>query len=431
MNSYSHLSTKALQQACYELEVYVQDRSVGVLYEDNGYFRFQYAPKVAEDDFVSLLMPVRRQPYSGMGANELPPVFDMNLPEGSLRNELVKRYGKVVNGFNDLALLSLVGRTLMGRVTVGGTRVAATHTLDVAALMESHDADTLLSQLYRGDAILSGIAGAQPKVLANIDSKDLRKFSDTLAGNADTRRTIRSDDLIVKTSGVDTPWLAANEYHCLRAAALSGLVVPDIWLFREGQVLVVSRFDRDTNNQALGAEDFCALNGMIATHKYSSTYERAAKTIALFSSPEQGLMDQKTLFHSLTLSCVLRNGDAHLKNFTLLYDNMPPLNPWLAPVYDVCTTNVYLPGDRLALTLAGSKRYPTKRKLDVFGREHCRLRSEEIEQIYDQVETGVNQAAQEMLDYSQQYPNFSTTVGKKMLTCWTLGLEALERCLIV
>jgi serine/threonine-protein kinase HipA len=80
---------------------------------------------------------------------------------------------------------------------------------------------------------------------------------------------------------------------------------------------------------------------------------------------------------------MVRNGDAHLKNFGLLYRSREDV--WLAPMFDVVTTAIYRytqsPGgpeleDRtLALKLfAGrhrTKSYPTTDELVEFGRRVC------------------------------------------------------------
>lgn len=52
----------------------------------------------------------------------------------------------------------------------------------------------------------------------------------------------------------------------------------------------------------------------------------------------------------IALNCALRNGDAHLKNLGIVYDDVLG-EARLAPVYDLVTTSIYLPKDSLALTL--------------------------------------------------------------------------------
>lgn len=424
------ISADKLQRACYSLEVFNEGRPVGVIENRNGYFTFQYRAEARDQDFVSLLMPVGVAPYSGKNPGALPPVFDMNLPEGGLRSTLLSRYSKVVSGFNDLALLYMVGRNTIGKVTFGAPAQNAAATLDLNALMQSRDADELLSQLYQGDTIFSGIAGAQPKVIASIADKDIVKFSDDQVRGQNLRQTFCAESAIIKASGPRTPWLAANEFFCLRAAELSGLKVPQTRLFRDGQILVVSRFDKTKEGIALGAEDFCALNAMISPQKYSSSYEKMAKTITAYCSPESTQKDLKAFFKSFVLSCALRNGDAHAKNFMLLYrQKKEETGPdvWLSPVYDVYTTNAYLSADMLALTLASSKRYPILKKLDQFGKQNCNLVASAITEVADDVEAGVNAAALELIDYGRLYPEFHQDIGLKMLNCWDAGIQMIGR----
>lgn len=66
-----------------KLSVYVLGREVAVL-ESVGDFRsvLTYLPNTAPDDFVSLTMPVRTESY--VWDDQLPPILQMNLPEGYL-----------------------------------------------------------------------------------------------------------------------------------------------------------------------------------------------------------------------------------------------------------------------------------------------------------------------------------------------------------
>ena len=64
-----------------KLSVYVLAREVAVL-ESAGDFKSEliYLPNTAADDFVSLTMPVRTDPW--VWEDQLPAIFQMNLPEG-------------------------------------------------------------------------------------------------------------------------------------------------------------------------------------------------------------------------------------------------------------------------------------------------------------------------------------------------------------
>ncbi|MDU8339637.1 HipA domain-containing protein, partial [Pseudomonas syringae pv. actinidiae] len=52
---------------------------------------------------------------------------------------------------------------------------------------------------------------------------------------------------------------------------------------------------------------------------------------------------------------IVGNGDAHLKNFGLLYSDPTQRDARLAPAYDIVNTTAYIPEDVLALDLLGNK----------------------------------------------------------------------------
>lgn len=433
-NSHSISAQKLLENSV-NLEVFVNNKPVGVIEKQSVGYVFQYYPQTKNTEFVSLTMPVRTAPYFHYHDDSLHPIFDMNLPEGGLRSFLIQKYAKVISSFNDLTLLSIVGQTMIGRVTFGGIAKKPDSGLDIQSLVACEDTEKLIWQLYDQTADVSGIAGVQPKALIEIDDQTLKKLSDDQAPGQDLRTTFKTSGSIIKTSGKETPWLAANEFYCLRAARLSNIDTPDTQLLKGGQILVISRFDIKTGTTTeafplLGIEDFCVLNGLTSKEKYSLSYEKVIKTLSTFASSWNRNADMEKLFRSIAFNCIIRNGDAHLKNFSVLYDgtNMNPEEPdiCLSPAFDLCTSNAYISNDMMALTLDGSKRYPTRKKLELFGLRHCGLLPERIKEILTDIENGIFQAAQEINIYCQQHPAFSRQVGCKMLSFWQAGLESLN-----
>jgi len=102
--------------------------------------------------------------------------------------------------------------------------------------------------------------------------------------------------------------------------------------------------------------------------------------IASISVPTAGELAR--FFAQVALTVMLRNGDGHLKNFAVLYDDN--LNLRLSPVYDVVTTAIYryarfsggpeLEDRTLALRLfrkSRSKTWPGPAELLRFGRVVC------------------------------------------------------------
>ncbi|NLY64492.1 MAG: type II toxin-antitoxin system HipA family toxin [Alcaligenaceae bacterium] len=429
------ISAQELSQASVSLEVFVNNKPVGIIEKQALGYAFQYYPQTKNADFVSLTMPVRTAPYFHYHEDSLHPIFDMNLPEGGLRSFLINKYAKVISSFNELTLLAIVGQTMIGRVTFGGVAKKTSSNLDLQSLIECEDTENLLWQLYSQTADVSGIAGVQPKALVEIDEQTIKKLSDEQAPGQDLKATFKTSGSIIKTSGKETPWLAANEFYCLRAARLSHIDTPDSRLLKGGQILVISRFDRKAvslplSSPLLGIEDFCVLNGLTSKEKYSLSYERVMKTLSTFVSPDYRNKDMEKLFRSIAFNCVIRNGDAHLKNFSVLYDESD-INPdepeiWLSPTFDLCTSNAYISNDMLALTLDGSKRYPNRKKIEQFGLRHCGLLPERIKEILAEIENGIFQAAQELNIYCQQQPGFSKQVGSNMLRFWQAGLDSLN-----
>ena len=64
----------------------------------------------------------------------------------------------------------------------------------------------------------------------------------------------------------------------------------------------------------------------------------------------------------VALSFLVDNGDAHLKNFGLLYTDPTTSDCRLAPAFDVVNTTAYIPEDVLALDLCGQKSFFSARQ---------------------------------------------------------------------
>lgn len=148
-----------------KLCVYVLGREVATL-EPVGDFKsvLTYHPQVAVDDFVSLTMPVRTESY--LWDDQLPPVLQMNLPEGYLLQVLQERFGPHI-GASPTALLSVVGRNMVGRLQVaapGATLNEPTKSTEVATLLKGDNSEEAFAALVREHAT-SGVSGVVPKFL--------------------------------------------------------------------------------------------------------------------------------------------------------------------------------------------------------------------------------------------------------------------------
>src|ERR1700740_1455469 len=81
---------------------------------------FAYLPDAIAERAISVTMPVRLPSWSiNFG---LPPIFEMNLPEGFLRERLRLASAKAPGTLDEFALLSIVGRSPVGRIRYTGHR---------------------------------------------------------------------------------------------------------------------------------------------------------------------------------------------------------------------------------------------------------------------------------------------------------------------
>ena len=79
---------------------------------------FAYSQGVEAARAVSVTMPVRLASWDTSFG--VAPIFEMNLPEGALRERLRAAFAKATGSFDDLDLLGVVGRSQIGRVRITG-----------------------------------------------------------------------------------------------------------------------------------------------------------------------------------------------------------------------------------------------------------------------------------------------------------------------
>jgi serine/threonine-protein kinase HipA len=213
------------------------------------------------------------------------------------------------------------------------------------------------------------------------------------------------------------PQLAANEYFCLKVAEKCGLEVPPFRLAEDAMALVIDRFDLRSDGTYRGFEDFCVLNGKRTDQKYSGSYETSVmKRFQQFANSTHVNEDLEKLFTLIALNCALRNGDAHLKNFGIVYDDVQG-EARLAPVYDLVTTTVYLPKDSMALTLNGSTRWPDTKSLRRLGETRMAGSPSRVKQILGRIDEAILETTSEVRSYINEHADFAE-IGERMLQEW-------------
>jgi len=379
---------------------------------------FAYLPGAAPARAVSVTMPARLESWSMPFG--LPPIFEMNLPEGALRERLRLAFAKATGRFDDFDLLSIVGRSQIGRVRFTGDKEGLHEDVpfqSVDEILERRRDGDLFRYLLEKFASFSGISGVQPKILF----RDEKAFEAGEHTGLRLSRSFKGATHIVKLwEPNEYPQLAANEFFCLTVARACGLEVPPFRLAEDGAALVIDRFDLRMDGTYRGFEDFCVLNARRTEEKYRGSYESSVlKRFQQFADPAQANGDQEKLFTLIALNCALRNGDAHLKNFGIVYDDVQA-GGRLAPVYDLVTTTVYLPRDSMALTLNGTTRWPSTKELGRLGATRLGSTPAKVRDILKKIDGAIGQTRVEVRAYIRQHPDFAE-IGNRMLQEWETG----------
>lgn len=137
-------------------------------------------------------------------------------------------------------------------------------------------------------------------------------------------------------------------------------------------VYITRRFDILPDGNKMPMEDFASLVGKNeqisgTQFKYNGSYEDIAKAIR--SNVAAWMVDMERFFTLVAFNYIYANGDAHLKNFSLIVDGK---DYRLAPAYDLMNTSLHVDGDDLGLDGGLS---PDMEKSDVYYRtgHPCRL----------------------------------------------------------
>lgn len=241
------------------LHVTTPEGDSGKILSSAGGYLFRYHEKAKAQAAISLLMPVRMDEYRH---RELHPIFQMNLPEGYVLEQLRNRLAKVAN-VDPMLLLALSGSSSpIGRVAVSSPEVDALLQRQqfpgerLQEILAWDGAEDIFAGLVDRYILRAGISGVQPKVLVP-EHQD----------SSPQRFTSKTSDLIIKSGRDEFPGLAINEFLCMSVARETGIAVPEFYLSDNTKLFVMRRFDRDEQLNPIGFEDMAALMGLAAEHK--------------------------------------------------------------------------------------------------------------------------------------------------------------------
>ncbi|MFO1258601.1 MAG: type II toxin-antitoxin system HipA family toxin [Gammaproteobacteria bacterium] len=277
------------------------------------------------------------------------PTLSNLLPEGSLR-ELIAQSLKI-HVDDEFQILTYLGKDLPGAL--------------IAEPMEPEDVPESILVRY-GKAKVVRFRNKIPANKFSLAGVQLKFSMKEKEGRYNLSTGNILGDWIVKTPSAIHKDVPLNEYSAMTLASLAGVNIPAIKLIElskldnlpeiklpdETFAFAIKRFDRE-NDMRIHMEDFAQVLVKYPHEKYHSvSYEQIARILYEYSG--DGLADVQQFARRLLVNILLANGDAHIKNWSLLYSDQ--LTPRLSPAYDIVTTSVYIDDERQhALNLGKNK----------------------------------------------------------------------------
>ncbi len=235
----------------------------------------------------------------------------------------------------------------------------------------SFDIDEFRNVGEIGDAMHRiSVSGVQEKFPAIINGGEI-----SIAGDNDRSTHILKPTPWDKTLR-DRKQIPTNEHLTMQIASqIYGIktAANGLCFTQKGQpVYITRRFDILPDGSKLPMEDFASLIGKNeqttgTQFKYNGCYEDIAKAIR--ANVAAWMVDMERFFELVVFNYIYANGDAHLKNFSLILDG-PDYR--LAPAYDLLNTSLHVNSDDFGLDGSLS---PDIEKSDVYDStgHPCRL----------------------------------------------------------
>ncbi|MBK1842171.1 type II toxin-antitoxin system HipA family toxin [Azospirillum sp. YIM B02556] len=271
----------------------------------------------------------------------LPAWFRNVLPEGALRVAVERQMGPGIH--TDFDIMKRVGHDLPGAVVVRDEGYAP------PARVADHTADDL-------PPIRFGLAGVQMKLSVLKEGEGLTVPAEGQYGSIIAKLPSRQRGL---------EFLPELEFSAMRLAAAAGVTVAACELIPLGKLrgigpehrkhgehaLAVTRFDR-ASGARVHIEDFAQIFGAVDNQKYTIANEETLwNGIKRFAADPNG--DLLEAVRRFTVNVLLGNGDAHLKNTSLIYPDGGTAH--LSPAYDIVPTFCLDGDDTLAIPLGRAK----------------------------------------------------------------------------
>lgn len=324
----------------------------------------------AFNNSISLTMPTQKETYN-YGA--LHPVFAQNMPESNIKSLVTNRILQLSKDivFSEMYMMALLSYNSIGHLSfTSEIPNVKSEPIGLNEILNHKGKDSVFAHLLDSYCFNGMVSGVQPKVLVPVFAK--------------SRQNVESHEYIIKSYEDDFPLLSVNEFVCMQAAKHCGLMPPEFHLSEDLSTYAIKRFDF-TPNGKLGVEDFTVLTKVKNTPeaKYQSSYESILTETQRYTN--NNIQAIRKVYQYIVFNCLIGNGDAHLKNFSLTYDkNMLDVN--VSPPYDITHTNIYGLSDELALKMNNSRFWPTLEVLKNLGIDYGVVKPE---RVIDELASGI------------------------------------------
>lgn len=333
------------------MELHGEQKKIGKIegnsYEDASFsYTKDYVSKSGSRP-ISVSLPMQEDPFSSTRTKIF---FEGLLPEGFMRKSIATHMHFDENDY--LSILYNLGKECLGAIRIDETDKdpgSGYEAISSKQVEELAAKGTLKSteMVIKTHLSLTGASGKVGLYYNDID------------GSWYLPRGLAPSTHIVKQSHIRLEGIVANEQLSMLTARKCGINVPESFIINIGKgndpevLFATKRYDRviDDNSQLidnlkrplrLHQEDFAQAMGIASADKYEGEGQDYA--VRMFeivrNNVRNPLEDQLSLWNRIVFNYVLGNTDAHIKNYSLLYD--PDLEGIsLAPAYDMISTVIY------------------------------------------------------------------------------------------
>ena len=296
---------------------------------------------------ISVSLPIQDEPFS---PEQTKAFFDGLLPEGFMRKSIATNMHLDENDY--LSILYNLGKECIGAIRIDESdelqeswyeAITSEQVEKLAAEGTTKSTEIVIKTHL-------SLTGASGKVGLYYDDKEGKWY---LPGG------LAPSTHIVKQSHVRLDGIVTNEQLSMLAARKCGIDISESFIVNAGKgidsevLFATKRYDRiiDETSPMIGKlkrpyrihqEDFAQAMGIASFEKYEREDRNYAEKMfeIIRNNTKRPLEDQLRLWNRIVFNFALGNTDAHIKNYSLLYDpHMEGIS--LAPAYDMISTVIY------------------------------------------------------------------------------------------